>query len=112
MLGCECAKNSVSLGFCIARADKKWTCDGCAISCSKAQGSAVRVFLGVGVIGVRSAVALRALVASTGGPPRSVRLFEARHLLGFVFVQVPELGILFGVQLGIQSCTTLLRRDN
>ena len=99
---CKCAKSSACLGYCIARADKRWTCDGWALSCSAAHGSVVRVFSGGGVIRVYSAVALRALVASIGG--QSVRLFEVRHLLGFVFVQVPE----FGILLSIQCCTSLL----
>ena len=59
---CENAKISVFLGFCIARADNRWTCDAWAPSC-RAAHSVVRVFFGGGVIGVCSTEALRARVA-------------------------------------------------
>ena len=109
----ESAKSSVSLGFSMARADNLWACDGWAPPCSTAPGSVVCDFFGGGVIGVFPVAALRALALSL--PPaaaRCVLLFEVSHLLRLVFVQVPELGFLFGDQPGIQSCTTFLRQNN
>ena len=52
-------------------------------------------FFGGGVIRVGSADALRARVDSARGSPG----VEVRHLLGFVFVKIPEVRILLGVQM-------------
>ena len=67
---CESVSSSVSLGFCMALVDKSWTCESGKRPFANAPGSAVRVFFCCGgVIGVRSAAALRACLASTVGPP-------------------------------------------
>ena len=40
-----------------------------------------------------------------------MRLLKVCHLLGFVFFQIPKLGILSCGEFDVQGCATLLRYD-